>query len=47
MSDIQPLPITPDLREHLAAERTILAYVRTGLAMMSIGFMLSRFSLML
>jgi putative membrane protein len=47
MSEITPLPVAPDLREHLAAERTILEYVRTGLAMMSIGFVLARFSLML
>jgi putative membrane protein len=37
----------PDFREYFAAERTILAYVRTGIAMMGIGFVVARFSLML
>lgn len=41
----QPGP--PDLREYFAAERTILAYVRTGLAMMGIGFVVARFGLIL
>ena len=37
----------PDLREYLAAERTTLAYVRTGLSMMGIGFVVARFGLVL
>lgn len=37
----------PDLREYLAAERTTLAYIRTGLSMMGIGFVVSRFGLVL
>lgn len=36
-----------DLREHLAAERTILAYVRTGLALMGFGFVVARFGFFL
>lgn len=36
-----------DLREYLAAERTILAYVRTGLSMMGIGFVVARFGLVM
>jgi putative membrane protein len=36
-----------DLREYLAAERTTLAYVRTGLSMMGIGFVVARFGLVL
>jgi len=36
-----------DLREHLAAERTELAYVRTGLALMGFGFVVARFGLFL
>ena len=36
-----------DLREYLAAERTALAYVRTGLSMMGIGFVVARFGLVL
>jgi putative membrane protein len=39
--------ISPDLREYLAAERTVLAYVRTGLSMMGIGFVVARFGLFL
>ncbi len=35
----------PDLREYLAAERTLLAYIRTGLALMGFGFVVARFSL--
>jgi putative membrane protein len=42
----QPAP-RPDLREHLAAERTFLAYIRTGLALMGFGFVVARFSLFL
>ena len=36
-----------DLREYLAAERTLLAYLRTGLSMMGIGFVVARFGLVL
>jgi putative membrane protein len=35
----------PDVREHLAAERTLLAYTRTSLAIMGLGFIVARFSL--
>ena len=38
---------TPDVREYLAAERTLLAYARTSLAMMGFGFVIARFSLFL
>ena len=34
----------PSLRDHFAAERTLLAWVRTGLAMMGFGFVVARFS---
>lgn len=37
----------PDLRQHFAAERTVLAYVRTGLALIGIGFVVARFGLLL
>lgn len=37
----------PDLREHLAAERTLLAYQRTALSMMGFGFVVARFGLFL
>ena len=37
----------PDLRVYFAAERTTLAWVRTGLAMMGFGFVVARFGLFL
>jgi len=37
----------PDLRIYFAAERTTLAWVRTGLAMMGFGFVVARFGLFL
>ncbi len=36
-----------DLSDHLAAERTFLAWIRTGLALTGFGFVLARFSLIL
>lgn len=44
-----PAPsLTSDqLRVHFAAERTLLAWVRTGLAMMGFGFIVARFGLFL
>lgn len=46
----EPLPLTPavskparDARYDWAAERTLLAWVRTGLAMMGFGFVVARF----
>jgi putative membrane protein len=35
------------LSDYLAAERTLLAWIRTGLALMGLGFVLARFGLFL
>lgn len=32
-----------DLRQHFALERTLLAYIRTGLAFVGMGFVIARF----
>jgi putative membrane protein len=37
----------PDLREILAAERTFLAWIRTGLSLMGFGFVVARFGIFL
>lgn len=36
-----------DPRDYFAAERTLLAWIRTGLAMMGFGFVVARFGLFL
>ena len=40
-------PVERDPRVYFAAERTFLAWIRTGLALMGIGFAVSRFGLFL
>jgi len=47
MSDPKKSLITEDPRVPLAAERTFLAWIRTGLALMGFGFVVSRFGLFL
>jgi len=42
-----PDAVGPDPRVYFAAERTLLAWVRTGLAMMGFGFVVARFGLFL
>ena len=42
-----PSETRADLRDYLAAERTLLAWVRTGLALMGFGFVVARFGLFL
>ena len=49
MKDDRPQAMTPepDPRVFFAAERTFLAWIRTGLALMGFGFVVARFGLFL
>jgi putative membrane protein len=42
-----PQEIATDPRVYFAAERTLLAWLRTGIAIMAFGFVVARFSLVL
>jgi putative membrane protein len=42
-----PVPAEIDSRIYMAAERTFLAWIRTGIALMGFGFVVARFGLFL
>jgi putative membrane protein len=47
MTPSEPAPESTRAREHLANERTLLAWVRTAVALMGLGFVVARFGLFL
>lgn len=47
MSDDQPRVTPQDLQSHQANERTMLAWIRTGIALMAFGFAVARFGVFL
>jgi putative membrane protein len=47
MSTAPQPPKTANLADYLAAERTFLAWIRTGVAFMGFGFVVARFGLFL
>jgi putative membrane protein len=47
MEKSAPSPQKAGLSDYLAAERTLLAWIRTGLALMGFGFVVARFGLFL
>ena len=47
MNNPEAAPQRANLSDYLAAERTLLAWIRTGLAMMGFGFVVARFGLFL
>jgi putative membrane protein len=44
---VSPPTMTPDPRVYFAAERTLLAWIRTGITVMGFGFVVARFGLFL
>jgi putative membrane protein len=44
---VSSIPTDPHVRDHLANERTYLAYLRTSLSLLSLGVSVNRFSLYL
>jgi putative membrane protein len=47
MTNSEPTAPKTGLSDYLAAERTLLAWIRTGLALMGFGFVVARFGLFL
>lgn len=47
MNNAEGTPQKASLSDYLAAERTLLAWIRTGLALMGFGFVVARFGLFL
>lgn len=43
----EPAAPTGEVRDHLANERTMLAWVRTSIAIMALGFVVARFGLLI
>src|SRR5579859_3558519 len=43
----QPITISKKVTDHLANERTFLAWLRTGISVIAFGFVVERFSLLL
>ena len=46
-TELEPKPEDRRAREHLANERTLLAWIRTAIALMGLGFVVARFGLFL
>ena len=47
MGDAPAAPADSQFRDHAANERTLLAWIRTGVALMAFGFAIARFGLFL
>jgi putative membrane protein len=45
VSETDRISKKPDIREHLANERTLLAWIRTSIGIMAFGFVVVKFSL--
>src|SRR5258705_2274224 len=47
LRESERIPMQGSATDYLAAERTVLAWIRTGIALMGLGFVLARFGLFL